>query len=222
MINDLFQNRWSYRIQAVAAVLLQLAIFILVIILLFKSVWLSAFAGAVIFALTFVPAIFERQLSVHLPIEFTLLTTVFLYASFALGEVRDFYTRFWWWDLMLHSLSSLTIGIMGFLGIYVFHMTHRVQMAPIYIASMTLCLTVTMGTLWELFEFSMDWFFNVNMQKSGLVDTMTDLMVNILGALIAAVLGYWYVRDGDSLVINRLINFFIAKNPKYFNRKMVL
>jgi hypothetical protein len=212
-----FLSVWSYRIQAITSAVLQLAIAVLVIILLLKGVWISAFAGAMIFALTFVPAFFERQLSVHLPIEFTLLTTVFLYASFALGEVRDFYTRFWWWDLMLHSLSSLTIGIMAFLAIYVFHMTRRVQMAPIYIASMTFCLTVTMGTLWELFEFSLDWFFQFTMQKSGLIDTMTDLMVDVIGAFIAAILGYLYVRNGDSLVVDRLIHYFVAKNPKLFN-----
>jgi hypothetical protein len=212
-----FLSVWSYRIQAITSAVLQLAIAVLVIILLLKGVWISAFAGAMIFALTFVHAFFERQLSVHLPIEFTLLTTVFLYASFALGEVRDFYTRFWWWDLMLHSLSSLTIGIMAFLAIYVFHMTRRVQMAPIYIASMTFCLTVTMGTLWELFEFSLDWFFQFTMQKSGLIDTMTDLMVDVIGAFIAAILGYLYVRNGDSLIVDRLIHYFVAKNPKLFN-----
>ena len=212
-----FLSVWSYRIQAITSAVLQLAIVVLVIILLLKGVWISAFAGTMIFALTFVPAFFERQLSVHLPIEFTLLTTVFLYASFALGEVRDFYTRFWWWDLMLHSLSSLTIGIMAFLAIYVFHMTRRVQMTPIYIASMTFCLTVTMGTLWELFEFSLDWFFQFTMQKSGLIDTMTDLMVDVIGAFIAAILGYLYVRNGDSLIVDRLIHYFVAKNPKLFN-----
>ena len=221
MVNEAFLKSWSYKIQAIAAALLQLAILVLVIILLIKGFWLSAFSGSVIFVLTFVPAMFEQQLSVHLPIEFTLLTTVFLYASFALGEVRDFYSRFWWWDLMLHSLSSLTIGIMGFLAIYVFHMTNRVQIAPIYIASMTFCLTVTMGTLWELFEFSMDWFFQLTMQKSGLIDTMTDLMVNLIGALVAAVLGYLYVKNGDSLIVDRLMNYFVDKNPKFFHRSMI-
>ena len=220
LVENNFLMVWSYRIQAITSVFLQLAIALLVVILLLKGVWLSAFAGAMIFTLTFVPAFLERQLSVHLPIEFTLLTTLFLYASFALGEVGDFYTRFWWWDLMLHSLSSLTIGIMGFLAIYVFHMTHRVHMAPIYIASMTFCLTVTMGTLWELLEFSLDWSLQLTMQKSGLVDTMTDLMVDVMGALIAAVLGYLYVRNGDSLIVDRLINYFVAKNPKLFNQKM--
>ena len=74
-----------------------------------------------------------------------------------------------------------------------------------------------MGTLWELFEFSLDWFFQFTMQKSGLIDTMTDLMVDVIGAFIAAILGYLYVRNGDSLIVDRLIHYFVAKNPKLFN-----
>ncbi len=74
-----------------------------------------------------------------------------------------------------------------------------------------------MGTLWELLEFTLDWSFNFTMQKSGLIDTMTDLMVDVMGAFIAAVLGYLYVKNGDSLIVDRLINYFVAKNPKLFN-----
>lgn len=214
---DFSSKAWPYQIQVVISGLLQVAIFILVIELFSKGLWLSAFTGGVAFTLTFIPAILERQLSVYLPIEFTLLTTGFLYASFALGEVGDFYARFWWWDLMLHSLSSLTIGIIGFLMIYVFYMTNRIWIEPIYVAIMTLCLAITTGTLWEIFEFSMDWFFDFNMQKSGLIDTMTDLIVNSAGSFIAAVLGYFYVRDGDSLIVDRLVHYFVEKNPKVFS-----
>lgn len=208
---------WPYQIQVVISGFLQLAIFILIIELALKSLWLGAFTGSVAFALTFIPAILEHQLSVHLPIEFTLLTTAFLYASFVLGEVGDFYARFWWWDLMLHSLSSLTIGIIGFLMIYVFYMTNRISIEPVYVAIITLCLAITTGTMWEIFEFTMDWFFHFNMQKSGLVDTMTDLIVNAVGSFIAAILGYFYVRDGDSLIIDRLVHYFVEKNPKIFS-----
>lgn len=211
---------WVDHIQAVIARLLQLAIFVLVIVLLINQQWLNAFTGAFVFTLTFVPAILERQLSLYLPVEFTLITTAFLYASFVLGEVRDFYLRFWWWDLMLHSLSALMIGIIGFLMVYVFYMTNRVIIAPIYVAIITLCLSVTTGTLWEIFEFSMDWFFQFNMQKSGLVDTMTDLMVNAVGGLLAAILGYLYVRNGDSLIVDRLVRYIVTRNPRLFEHHL--
>lgn len=214
------QHHWSFWLQVFLAIILQLAIFVLTCALAISGLWLSAFTGALVFVLTFVPAILERQLSIYLPIEFSLITTAFLYASFALGEVRDFYALFWWWDLMLHSLSALTIGLIGFLAIYVFYMTNRIQIAPIYVAAMTLCLAATTGTIWEIFEFSMDWFFNFNMQKSGLIDTMTDLIVNFIGGLIASYLGYLYVRDGDSLIVDRLISKFVKKNPKIFKHRL--
>lgn len=213
------ESSWVDKIQLVIAGLLQLTILVLIVALLIEKLWLGVFTGVIVFALTFVPSILERQLSVHLPIEFTLITCLFLYASFGLGEHRDFYGRFWWWDLMLHSLSALTIGIIGFLMVYVFYMTHRVQIAPIYVAIITLCLSVTTGTLWEIFEFSMDWFFQFNMQKSGLVDTMTDLIVNAVGGLIAAILGFLYVKNGDSLIVDRMVRSIVLKNPKLFDRR---
>lgn len=211
-------SRLIYLIQVVISVILQLAIAWLIVALMGKQLWLSAFAGSIILALTFLPALLERQLSVQLPVEFTLITTAFLYAAFALGEHQDFYGRFWWWDLMLHSLSALTIGIFGFLMVYVFHLTGRINIAPIYLAIVTLCLSVTTGTLWEIFEFSMDWFFDFNMQKSGLVDTMTDLIVNAVGGLLAALLGYLYVKNGDSLIVDRAVRRFVEKNPRFFER----
>ncbi len=207
------------RLQIGISLLLQLAILIVVFGALLKQQWQIAVTGSVALALTFAPSAIERQFKVQLPIEFTLTACAFLYASFGLGEVRDFYVKFWWWDLMLHSFSALVMGLIGFLLIYVFYMTHRIRMAPIYVATISFGFAVTFGTLWEIFEFLMDWFFGFNMQKSGLVDTMTDLAVNIVGSVVAASIGYAYVKSGDSLIADRLIRHFVARNPTLFTRE---
>lgn len=201
------------RIQFGFALLLQAALLVVVVGSLVERQWPVAFAGAAVLALSFGPAIIERQLDVQLPIEFTLVTSVFLYAAFVLGEVRNYYERYWWWDLLLHSFSALVMGLLGFLLVYVFYMTNRIRLAPVYVAMVSFGLAVTIGTLWEVFEFLMDWSFGFNMQKSGLVDTMTDLMVNIGGAVVAAVIGYTYVKGGDALIADRLIRHFLNKNP---------
>lgn len=80
---------WSDRLQVVFASFLQAAILLLAINLFLQGFWLSAFTGSLVFVLTFIPAILERQLSVYLPVEFSLVTAAFLYAAFALGEVRE-------------------------------------------------------------------------------------------------------------------------------------
>jgi len=203
---------WIDRVELAIALVLQIGIFVITVSALFQRQWLGAFSGAVVLVLTFAPAMIEHRLRVTLPVEFTLITCVFLYASFGLGEVRDFYEKFWWWDLALHGISALVVGFIGFLGIYVFYMTKRIQVAPRWIATITFALAVSVGTIWEIFEFLMDWFFDLNMQKSGLVDTMTDLMINATGAAVAALIGYFYVRNEDSLFVHRLIRAYAARH----------
>ena len=205
---------WINRIELTIALVLQAGILIITVSALVEGQWLGAFSGSIVLLLTFAPALIERHLRVPLPVELTLITSVFLYASFALGEVRDFYEKIWWWDLALHGVAALTIGIIGFLSIYVFYMTQRVQVAAGWIATITFALAVSLGTIWEIFEFLMDWYFGLNMQKSGLVDTMTDLMINAFGAAIAAVIGYFYVRSEGGYYGRRAIRAFVDRKVK--------
>lgn len=204
------ETNWVDRIELGIALVLQIGIVVAVIGELLQAEWRPAFAGTVVLILSFAPAIIEKRLRVPLPTEFTLVTCIFLYASFALGEMRGFYERIWWWDLALHGLSAMMIGTVGFLSVYVFYMTNRIRIAPLWIATITFAIAVTVGTLWEIFEFLMDLYFGMNMQKSGLPDTMTDLMINSAGAMVAAVIAYLYVRDRDSQLIKRLIRVMVA------------
>lgn len=201
-------ENWIDQVELAVAAVLQLGIVIIVVASVTQGRWLEAFNGTIVLVLTFAPALLEHKLRVPLPVELTLVTCLFLFASFGLGEVSGFYEKIWWWDLALHGLSALTVGLIGFLGIYVFYMTHRIRVAAGWIATITFALAVSVGTVWEIFEFLMDWYFGFNMQKSGLVDTMTDLLINALGAAIAAIIGYFYVYKEDSLLIRRLIRVF--------------
>jgi hypothetical protein len=202
---------WSDRLEWIVALVLQFGIAIVTISAIWQNKWLLGLSGTVMLLLTFTPAIIERQLRVSLPVEFTLVTCLFLFASYAMGEFGDFYERIWWWDLALHAVSALITGLIGFLSLYVFYMTYRIRVAPIYVAILTFGLAVAVGTLWEIFEFLMDWFLGLNMQRSGLIDTMTDLMLNSAGAVIAAAIGYYYVKNGDALLGQRLIQVLVER-----------
>lgn len=206
---------WAERLQIRASLVLQALILGVFAGALHESQWLVAFTSLAVLALTFLPALIARQFRVQLPVEFTFVTCLFLYAAFGLGEVEMFYERFWWWDVLLHSVSALVMGLLGFLLIYAFYSTHRVKMAPFYVAITAFCYSVSMGALWEIFEFLMDQGFGFDMQKSAR-DTMTDLIVDALGAFLAAWMGYHYTKNGDSLVADRLVRRFVARNPRLF------
>lgn len=215
----LFSSNWTERLQAWITVSLQLALVGLCAGALWGGNGLVAFGAAAVLLLTFLPAVVEREFALRLPVEFTFVNTLFLYAAFGLGEVQEFYRRFWWWDLMLHAISAVVLGWIGFLIVYVVYHGRRLRIPPFYVAASSFGFAVTLGVLWEIFEYLMDHFFGFNMQKSGLDDTMTDLMVDAGGALLAAWGGYHYVKNGDSLIAERLIRRFVNANPRLFRQR---
>lgn len=189
--------------------------------------WLAAAITIGIIVLTLFPFFLGKFLRVIIPPEFVLLAIAFIFASLFLGEIRGYYTRFWWWDILLHSGSGCLLGIIGFLLVYVLNETEdiAVHMKPGFVAVFAFMFAVGMGVLWEIFEFSMDSLFGVNMQKamhgdpSGLTDTMWDLIVDTLGALVISVLGYGYVKTArNKSFLERWINAFVESNPRFFKR----
>lgn len=168
------------------------------------------------FVLSFLPKMIEKRYKIDIPAEFEILIVVLVYASIFLGEVQGYYTLFWWWDLVLHAGFALALGFVGFGVLYVLYRGDKIRARPSTIAIFSFCFAVAFGALWEIFEFSMDQIFGYHMQKSGLLDTMWDLIVNAVGAFIASFIGYIYLKRGGFLMFDRLIDKFVKNNPELF------
>jgi len=192
----------------------------------YEGHWVHAFLIVAISLVTLSPILLGRQYQIHIPAEFQILTVLFVFAALFLGEIRDYYDRLWWWDMALHASSGLMLGIFGFLLVFVLNQDPRVQMSlrPHFVALFAFMFAVTIGALWEIFEFTMDKVFGTNMQKpmlgddSGLTDTMWDLILDALGALIISLLGWWRMVRGEGSFIERWIRKFIDRNPSLFRR----
>ncbi len=196
------------------------------VVLLLDQRWLSTFLVTLIIVTLVSPLIFRHRLAVEIPAEFHIAAVVFIFASLYLGEVQSFYQRFWWWDMVLHASAGLLMGIVGFLLVYLLNESKRVElhMTPVFISVFAGLFAVTIGTFWEIFEFSMDQLFSTNMQKpmlgdpSGLTDTMWDMIVNALGALIISSMGWWYLKRKQLFFVREWIRAFIRKNPRMFKK----
>jgi hypothetical protein len=182
--------------------------------------WLNVFLIAGIVLLSVLPAVLGQRLEIHIPKEFELVTVVFVFASLFLGEIAQFYARLWWWDLLLHGASAMLLGILAFLLVYVLNQQKRIDlhMKPAFVALFSFTFAISIGSLWEVFEFTMDRTLGLNMQKSGLRDTMTDLMVNAGGALIVSLAGYTHMRAGTRSFIEHWTLKFVRANPQLFRR----
>ena len=217
-------KNWFDIIHKYLAAFLRLAIAFGILLELYEALWMNAAIAAGILLMTFLPTIFASRVRVEIPPEFEVLAVAFIFASLFLGETREYYSRFWWWDIALHATSGVLLGVLGLLLVYVLNETPRVDlhMRPGFVAFFAFCFALSVGTVWEMFEFAMDQVFGMNMQKpmlgdpSGLTDTMIDLIVDAIGALIVSVAGYLYMKRGNESVIDRGIQRFIERNPHLF------
>lgn len=194
-------------------------------VILVKAQWMSAFLVATIMCVILAPVVLRDRLPIRIPAELQLLALMFTFAALFLGEIRSYYERIWWWDIALHATSGLLLGILGFLLVYVLNESRNiaVHLRPSFVALFAFLFAVTVGVLWEIFEFAMDSLLGARMQKpmlgdrSGLTDTMSDLVVDVLAALAISGFGWWYMHRGAKSFIEIWIRKFIARNPHLFN-----
>ncbi|MBQ7718549.1 MAG: hypothetical protein IJT38_04555 [Clostridia bacterium] len=155
-----------------------------------------------------VPSIIEKRLSLNIPNKMTVIYFVFLYCAIYLGEVRNFYYIIPYWDSFLHCLSGAMLGFLGFLIVRLFNESEKVsvRLSPLFLAVFAFCFSLALGTLWEIYEFTGDFVFGLNMQKyrtaegvlllgrAALSDTMKDMIVDAIGALVISVFGYFFIK----------------------------
>lgn len=152
----------------------------------------------------FLPGIISRRLSIQIPSRMYIMFILFLYCAIYLGEVQSFYYQFRHWDALLHGFSGAMLGALGFSLITLLNRSERVpvNLSPLFVVLFAFCFAIMLGVLWEIYEYAFDGLLGLNMQKFALADgtllvgrsaldnTMKDLIVDSLGALVISILGY--------------------------------
>ncbi|MEG1523927.1 MAG: hypothetical protein RRZ24_09025 [Clostridia bacterium] len=155
------------------------------------------------------PSFLQKRFKFELPTALYLMYILFLYCAIFLGEVRDFYYLVPHWDTILHTFSSVMAGAFGFIVVATLSRDEHtaISLPPLFVALFAFCFASTIGTLWEIYEFSFDAILGLNMQKfrladgtllighAALGDTMKDIIVDVLGALGASIAGFFSLRN---------------------------
>lgn len=150
------------------------------------------------------PSKLEHKLNVKIPSNMLILYALFLYCAIYLGEVKSFYYNVNHWDTILHTFSGAMLGALGFSFITILNKSDKIPMnlSPIFVAVFAFCFAVTLGVVWEIYEFTFDGILQLNMQKfmledgtqllgrTALMDTMKDLIVDSIGAFVMSLVGY--------------------------------
>lgn len=193
-----------------------------------------------------IPRFVNIRLNIYFPTALEIVILLFIFAAEILGEIQSFYTIFSNWDTILHTINGFIMAAIGFALIDILNQAPNIHfnMSPIFVTFVAFCFSMTVGVLWEFYEFAADYFFHTDMQKDfivntissvslnpsglnetvkikniastvvngvmdgsevqyvieggyldvGIIDTMKDLIVNCIGALIFSVIGVFYIK----------------------------
>lgn len=150
------------------------------------------------------PTFVSKKWKIVVPNTIVILYYVFLYCAIYLGEVRNFYHLIPFWDDILHAFSGAMLGALGFILVDLLNKNKKVSvsLSPFFISVFAFCFAVSLGCIWEVYEFTLDSILGLNMQKhtfsgkalvgnAALFDTMKDIVIDAAAAASVAVVGYF-------------------------------
>jgi hypothetical protein len=216
------RRRWGRRGRKLIA--LYIVLRALVVLTLVAQVLNGNYDNVFLCVLTLVlfmlPDFFEKRVRVDVPDTLEVIILLFIFAAEILGEIQEYYLSVPGWDTMLHTANGFLAAAIGFALIDILNREDKfaISLSPVFVALVAFCFSMTIGVLWEFFEFGLDMFLGTNTQKDtliggyldiGLIDTMKDLLVNFIGAAVFSAIGYFYIKRRGAGTNGRFVRRFI-------------
>jgi hypothetical protein len=163
--------------------------------------------GLIAVLLTFLPAIVEWRLRMHLPwtVKFLIALSLFLHIA---GGINRWYFLFYpFYDKLAHFIAALTIAFMLYLLLLCLGTYSRFKPGRYTIMGIILVTTMLFGQAWEYAELSIDMMVKSTYYMSSL-DSVIDMIGNFLGALIIVVIAYYDLKKSPVAdVFNRYVQW---------------
>lgn len=240
-------------------VVLRLMVLAVLVLSLINKRFENVFVCALTLVLFLVPAFFQKNFGIELPTTLEIIIMLFIFAAEILGEIGAYYVKVPLWDTMLHTTNGFLCAAVGFSLVDLLNRNNRFKfhLSPLYLSIVAFCFSMTIGVLWEMFEFGADMLFATDMQKDfvvtrissvaldptlsnkavvvdnitevfingeplglggyldlGIIDTMKDLIVNFVGAVVFSVIGFFYVKSrGKSKFAKKFIPTVAETDP---------
>ena len=176
MTKELREHRSSFLVFSVLRVLILVAL----VRQLMRGSYESAFFCVLALVLLYLPSWLQVKLRVELPPPLEITILCFIFAAEILGEVNAFYVVVPNWDTMLHTLNGFLAAAVGLSMVILLNDNEKVvfDLSPFFLALLAFCFSMTIGVLWEFFEFFMDNFFGMDMQKDTVVHAIHSVTLD--------------------------------------------
>lgn len=247
LISQIKTNKIAFTVYIV----LRLAVILVMIRCIMNKQYESLFTASLCLLLFLIPPFIEKNFKIELPTVLETLAFIFIFCAEIFGEIGGFYEKYSFWDTMLHTTNGFIFAAFGFCLIDIINQNPKIkfQVSPIYVALTAFCFSMTIGALWEFYEFAVDQILLTDMQKDtvvtsfmsvtppvskeiitdiskttveyaggktlviengyldiGIIDTIKDMFVNLIGAVVFSLIGYFYIkRRGKGKIASQFI-----------------
>ena len=139
-----------------------------------------------------IPSLVQITFKVELPTVLEIIILIFIFAAEILGEISEFYLLFPFWDTVLHTINGFLAAAIGFSLVDLLNRSKKAvfSLSPLFMAIVAFCFSVTIGVIWEFFEFGMDQIAGFDMQKDTVIHTIRSVNLDPAGRNVP------YVIDG--------------------------
>lgn len=164
-------------------VTLRALVILIMILQIFNGNFENVFLCILTLILLIVPSFVQVNLKIELPTALEIIILLFIFAAEILGEIQAYYIKFPAWDTLLHTLNGFLMAAIGFALVDILNRNERfsIRLSPVFVAIVAFCFSMTIGVIWEFFEFGMDQIFHFDMQKDTIVHTISSVMLDPAG-----------------------------------------
>nr|WP_243166136.1 hypothetical protein [Acetobacterium fimetarium] len=193
-IEQYFSEFWEEarenKIKAFVYIALRILVVVVLIAEVFNHNYNNVFLCVLTLLLFMIPSVLNKRLNIVLPGTLEIIVLLFIFGAEILGEINEYYLIFDRWDDMLHTINGFLCAAIGFSLIDILNRNEKVtfSLSPIFVASVAFCFSMTVGVVWEFFEFGMDMLFHTDMQKDTILSSISSVILNPTGANVAVVL----------------------------------
>ena len=170
----------EHKSSAIVYFTLRALVIIMLVLQLLNRNYENVFLCILTLLLLVIPSLAQITFKVELPTALEIIILVFIFSAEILGEISEFYLVFPFWDTVLHTLNGFLAAAIGFSLVDLLNRSDRTvfSLSPLFTAIVAFCFSMTIGVVWEFFEFGMDMIMELDMQKDTVIHTIRSVMLD--------------------------------------------
>ena len=174
--HELRENRRTFIVYSV----LRILVIGMMILQFFNQNYQNFFLCILTLILMIMPSVVQATFKVEFPSLLEIIILLFIFAAEILGEISSFYLKFPYWDTILHTLNGFLCAAIGFSMVEIMNGNKKLkfELSPLFMAIVAFCFSMTIGVLWEFFEFFMDTVYHLDMQKDTIINSIYSVTLD--------------------------------------------